>query len=105
MSIGKYATIGEGCVIRPPYKVYKGVFSYYPMKIGEYVEIGSDTIIEAAQIGVGVKIGSNCVIVKLRVSSGLPLTTVVDRAASQSSKTSPKFWTTPFSVLAQWYRR
>ena len=91
MSIGKYATIGEGCVIRPPYKVYKGVFSYYPMKIGEYVEIGSDTIIEAAQIGIGVKIGSNCVIVKHCVCSSLPLTKYVDRAASQSSKISPRF--------------
>lgn len=37
--------------------------SYYPQKIGDYVHVGSNTIIEAASIGNNVKIGKNCVIV------------------------------------------
>jgi len=39
------------------------VFSYYPMKIGDYVTIGSSSIVEAASIGNGVEIGKNCIIV------------------------------------------
>jgi len=49
-------------VIRPPYKTYKGVFSYYPMKIGDHVSIGTNSIVEAAQIGSMVEIGKNCII-------------------------------------------
>ncbi|KAL7004523.1 hypothetical protein EMMF5_005934 [Cystobasidiomycetes sp. EMM_F5] len=62
LSVGRYTTIADGCVVRPPYKTYKGVFSYYPQKIGDYVHVGSNTIIEAASIGNNVKIGKNCVI-------------------------------------------
>ncbi|KAJ1853445.1 hypothetical protein GGH12_005075 [Coemansia sp. RSA 1822] len=60
--IGRFCSLGPSCVIRPPYKTYKGVFSYYPLKIGDHVEIGSNTIVEAAGIGSHVKIGANCVI-------------------------------------------
>jgi dynactin-5 len=50
--------------MRPPYKVYKGVFSYYPQKIGDHVTIGQNSIVEAASIGNFVTIGNNCVIVR-----------------------------------------
>ena len=36
--IGKYCKL-DGCQVKPPCKTYKGVFSYYPIKIGDYVEI------------------------------------------------------------------
>ncbi|SCV69918.1 BQ2448_1312 [Microbotryum intermedium] len=62
VSIGKYCVLGEGCILRPPAKTYKGIFSYYPMKIGDYVHIGAGSIIEAATIGSGVEIGKNCII-------------------------------------------
>lgn len=39
------------------------VFSYYPMKIGDFVSIGPGSIVEAASIGNGVEIGKNCIIV------------------------------------------
>lgn len=81
--IGKYTTINSNVIIRPGYKLYKGlflpslilqvhililyitprVFSYYPIKIGDHVYIGEGSIIQAASIGNGVYIGSNCVIV------------------------------------------
>ncbi|PWN48078.1 putative dynactin Arp1 p25 subunit RO12 [Violaceomyces palustris] len=60
--IGRYCTLAEGCIVRPPYKTYKGIFSYYPVKIGDHVTIGSGTITEAASIGSHVEIGRNCVI-------------------------------------------
>ncbi len=87
VSLGRYCLVGEGCVMRcvstvsnplprssdailfrhcpfrPPYKTYRGAFNYYPMKIGDYVHIGANTIVEAATIGNHVEIGKNCVIV------------------------------------------
>ncbi|KNZ45478.1 dynactin 5 [Puccinia sorghi] len=62
IGIGKFCLLSERSVIRPPYKTYKGVFSYYPMKIGDHVHIGADTVVEAASIGNLVEIGKNCVI-------------------------------------------
>ncbi|KAF9306170.1 hypothetical protein BGZ74_007372 [Mortierella antarctica] len=62
VSVGRYCFLSQGCVIRPPCKTYKGVFSYYPMKIGDHVTIGEGTIVQAATIGSFVKIGKNCVI-------------------------------------------
>lgn len=35
------------------------------MKIGDYVNVGDNTIIEAASIGNMVQIGKNCVIVRI----------------------------------------
>ncbi len=35
------------------------------MKIGDHVHIGSNTVVEAAQIGNYVEIGKNCVIVRV----------------------------------------
>ncbi|KAJ7828616.1 dynactin, subunit p25 [Mycena leptocephala] len=62
ISLGRYCVVGEGCVMRPPYKTYRGNFNYYPMKIGDYVHIGANTVVEAATIGNHVEIGKNCVI-------------------------------------------
>ncbi|KAI8054374.1 putative dynactin Arp1 p25 subunit RO12 [Syncephalis plumigaleata] len=62
VAIGRYCTLGAGSVIRPPYKTYKGQFSYYPMKIGEHTIIGEGSIIESASIGSYVHIGKNCII-------------------------------------------
>jgi len=50
--------------LRPPYKTYRGNFNYYPTKIGDYVHIGANSVVEAAIIGNYVKIGKNCVIGK-----------------------------------------
>ena len=51
-------------VYRPPYKTYRGNFNYYPMKIGDHVHIGANSIVEAATIGNHVEIGKNCIIVR-----------------------------------------
>ena len=49
---------------RPPYKTYRGNFNYYPMKIGDHVHVGANSIVEAATIGNHVEIGKNCIIVR-----------------------------------------
>ncbi|GAA5882886.1 hypothetical protein JCM3774_001377 [Rhodotorula dairenensis] len=67
LAMGKYCTIGEGTVLRPCYKTYKGVFSYYPMKIGDLVTIGAGSVVEAATIGNGVEIGKGCIIGPLAI--------------------------------------
>lgn len=84
ISLGRYCLVGEGCVMRyvspqassskltlfvtyrPPYKTYRGAFNYYPMKIGDFVHIGANTVVEAATIGNHVEIGKNCVIVRTK---------------------------------------
>ncbi|KAG5647068.1 hypothetical protein DXG03_001438 [Asterophora parasitica] len=52
---------------RPPYKTYRGNFNYYPMKIGDHVHIGANSVVEAATIGNHVEIGKNCVIGKFTI--------------------------------------
>ncbi|EJD07275.1 dynactin, subunit p25 [Fomitiporia mediterranea MF3/22] len=64
IQLGRYCVIGENCVVRPPYKTYRGQFNYYPMKIGDHVHIGAGSIVEAASIGSHVEIGKNCIISK-----------------------------------------
>lgn len=63
MNIGKYTILDEACVVRPAYKTYKGTFSYYPMKIGDYTSIGAHSVLEAAAVGSYVDIGRGCVVV------------------------------------------
>ncbi|KAF8678790.1 Dynactin, subunit p25 [Rhizoctonia solani] len=60
ISLGRYCLISEQCIMRPPYKTYRGNFNYYPMKIGDHVHIGAGTVVEAATIGNHVEIGKNC---------------------------------------------
>ncbi|GAA5930639.1 hypothetical protein JCM3775_003830 [Rhodotorula graminis] len=67
IAIGRYCDVGEGVVLRPCYKTYKGVFSYYPMKIGDHVSIGAGSVVEAASIGTGVEIGKGCIIGPLAI--------------------------------------
>jgi dynactin-5 len=63
ISLGRNCILRQGCLIRPPYKTFKGIFSYYPVKIGDNVYIGKDSIVQAAAIGSNVRIGYNCILV------------------------------------------
>ncbi|WFD21026.1 hypothetical protein MCAP1_003281 [Malassezia caprae] len=59
---GRYVCVGEGSTLRPPAKTYQGVFSYFPMRVGDYVRIGAHSVVEAAQIGSHVDIGERCIL-------------------------------------------
>jgi len=67
IAIGRYCFLERNVTLRPAARVYKGVYQYYPMKLGDHVFIGSNTIIEAAQIGSYVSIGSNVQIGKFAI--------------------------------------
>ncbi|PVV04969.1 hypothetical protein BB560_000515 [Smittium megazygosporum] len=60
--IGRYCLFAKNTLFKPPYKIFKGLFSYFPMKIGDYVHVDENSIVEAASIGNCVRIGKNCVI-------------------------------------------
>lgn len=51
-----YVVFLKGCWCR--------AFNYYPMKIGDHVTIGENSIVEAAQLGNCVDIGKDCIIVR-----------------------------------------
>lgn len=63
ISMGRYCLIGEGAVLRPPGKIYKGAFTFYPVRILDYVHIGAECIVEAASIGSCIDIGARSIIV------------------------------------------
>ncbi|WWD17222.1 hypothetical protein CI109_101660 [Kwoniella shandongensis] len=71
ISMGRYCLIGEGAIIRPPGKMYKGAFTFYPVRISDFVHIGAGCIVEAAQIGSGVEIGKGCIIGKFVIIKDL----------------------------------
>jgi hypothetical protein len=56
---GKFVTIGEGTVIRPSPKAHKPI--YFPIRIGDFVAIGSNCVISAQNIGNNVIIEDDCV--------------------------------------------
>jgi dynactin 5 len=60
--IGRYCILDDGCVIRPPHKRFTKGFHFIPLNIGNYVYVGKNSVISAAQIGSHVMIGQNCVI-------------------------------------------
>ena len=62
ISIGSYTQLHDKVVISPPIKEHKGELSYYPVKIGDFVSIGSSSVVEAVSIGSHVRIGRDCVI-------------------------------------------
>ncbi|QSZ32945.1 hypothetical protein DSL72_002528 [Monilinia vaccinii-corymbosi] len=64
VAIGRYCFFSRGCELRPPGKVYRGTFSYFPLKIGDHVFVGPGSIIEAAMLGNHVHIGANVVVGK-----------------------------------------
>ena len=64
IKIGQFCTFHEGCCIRPPAKVLNGVVEHLPMKIGNNVIVGANSLVESVVIGKNVYIGKNCVIGK-----------------------------------------
>ncbi|GMK57882.1 hypothetical protein CspeluHIS016_0407160 [Cutaneotrichosporon spelunceum] len=67
ISMGRYCLLGERAILRPPGKIYKGAFTFYPVRIMEYVNIGPDCIVEAASIGSCIEIGARSIIGKFTV--------------------------------------
>ncbi|KAH0545139.1 hypothetical protein FGG08_000751 [Glutinoglossum americanum] len=64
IAIGRYCILSPRSLLRPPSKIYRGIHSHYPLKLGDHVFIGPDSIIEAAVIGSYVHIGAGSVVGK-----------------------------------------
>lgn len=62
ISAGRYCLFDQGCIVRPPYKTYKGSFSYFAIKMGDCVRIGPGSVVQASAIGSHVDIGRNCIV-------------------------------------------
>ncbi|KAI9292225.1 dynactin subunit P25 [Neoconidiobolus thromboides FSU 785] len=60
--LGRSTFFEKNVTIRPPFKFYKREFIYSPIKIGDFVYIGENSIVNAISIGNNVNIGKNCVI-------------------------------------------
>ncbi|OAA65863.1 dynactin arp1 p25 subunit [Niveomyces insectorum RCEF 264] len=62
ISIGRYCFLSKGCCLRPPGRLWKGVFSHMPLRMGDHVFVGSGATLMAASIGSHVHIGENVVV-------------------------------------------
>lgn len=62
VAIGRYCFLSKGSCLRPPGRMYKGVFTYMPLRMGDHVFVGQGTVVQAASIGSHVHIGNNAVV-------------------------------------------
>ncbi|KAK6070532.1 Dynactin subunit 5 [Seiridium cupressi] len=60
--IGRYCFLSKGCCLRPPGRIYKGAFTYMPLRLGDHVYIGEGTVVQAATVGSHVHIGKEVVV-------------------------------------------
>jgi dynactin-5 len=60
--IGKYVTISDSVIIKPPIKKQNKEYNFVPVQIGSFVFIDKNTIIQAMKIGHYARIGKDCVI-------------------------------------------
>ncbi|KAI1808781.1 trimeric LpxA-like protein [Daldinia bambusicola] len=62
VAIGRYCYLSKGCCLRPPGRIYKGTFTFLPLRLGDHVFIGEGTVVQAATVGSHVYIGQNVVV-------------------------------------------
>ncbi|EPE02687.1 dynactin subunit 5 [Ophiostoma piceae UAMH 11346] len=62
VSIGRYCFMSRGSCLRPPGRMWKDVYSHMPLRMGDHVFVGANTVVAAASIGNHVHIGANVVV-------------------------------------------
>ncbi|KAL1285893.1 hypothetical protein TPS_03784 [Trichinella pseudospiralis] len=62
VQIGKFSYIGCNTILMPALKTFTNGFTVLPLKIGDYVYIDDNSVIQCTRIGSYVHIGKNCVI-------------------------------------------
>ncbi|UNI20925.1 hypothetical protein JDV02_006971 [Purpureocillium takamizusanense] len=62
VAIGRYCFLARGVLLRPPGRLYKGAFTYMPLRLGDHVFVGQGTVVQAATVGSHVHIGKGCTI-------------------------------------------
>ncbi|KAK3377630.1 trimeric LpxA-like protein [Podospora didyma] len=67
VSIGRYCFLSRGCCLRPSGRLYKGAFTYMPLRMGDHVFVGAGSVVQAASIGNHVHIGAKVVVGELAI--------------------------------------
>ncbi|EMR64024.1 hypothetical protein MGN70_007229 [Eutypa lata] len=62
IAIGRYCFLSKGCCLRPPGRIYKGSFTYLPLRLGDQVFVGEGSVVQAATVGSHVHIGAGVVV-------------------------------------------
>ena len=62
IAIGRCTIISTGTVVQPPGRISRGVFTYYPMKIGDNVFVGAHCVVAAASVSSHVHVGDRAVL-------------------------------------------
>ncbi|KAH8171429.1 dynactin subunit p25 [Sarocladium implicatum] len=62
VAIGRYSFLAKGALLRPGGRIYKGAFTYMPLRLGDHVFVGQGSVIQAASVGSHVSIGKGCTI-------------------------------------------
>ncbi|KAL8397892.1 hypothetical protein RB594_004555 [Gaeumannomyces avenae] len=62
VTVGRYSFLSRGVFLRPPGRIYKGDFTYMPLRMGDHVFVGERSVVQAATIGSHVHIGHNVVV-------------------------------------------
>ncbi|KAK3681344.1 trimeric LpxA-like protein [Podospora appendiculata] len=62
VAIGRYCFLSRGCCLRPPGRLYKGLFTYMPLRLGDHVFVGPGSVVQAATVGNYVHIGAKVAI-------------------------------------------
>ncbi|OLN86411.1 Dynactin subunit 5 [Colletotrichum chlorophyti] len=62
VAIGRYCFLSRGSLLRPPGRMYKGAFTYMPLRMGDHVFVGQNVVVQAASIGSHVHIGRDSVV-------------------------------------------
>ncbi|RDA90489.1 hypothetical protein CP533_3026 [Ophiocordyceps camponoti-saundersi (nom. inval.)] len=62
VAIGRYCFLARGVLLRPPGRLYKGAFTYMPLRLGDHVFVGQGTVLQAATVGSHVHIGARCTV-------------------------------------------
>ncbi|KAK2612370.1 hypothetical protein QQS21_001634 [Conoideocrella luteorostrata] len=93
VAIGRYCFLSRAVLLRPPGRLYKGVYTYMPLRLGDHVFIGQNTVVQAATVGNHVSIGRDCCVNEFAI--------VKDYVRILDETVVPAFMVIPsFSVVA-----
>ncbi|KAK8141481.1 hypothetical protein G3M48_010446 [Beauveria asiatica] len=62
VAIGRYCFLSRGVTLRPPGRMYKGAYTYMPLRLGDHVFVGAASVVQAASVGSHVSIGRGCTV-------------------------------------------
>ncbi|KAF4119994.1 dynactin 5 [Geosmithia morbida] len=62
VAIGRYCFLAKGALLRPPGRMYRGSFTYMPLRMGDHVFVGQGSVVQAATVGSHVHIGRGCTV-------------------------------------------